>query len=371
MEPTVRQVLDSYDPALPLAEAFTIPASWYTDTRIADLERRAVFGRTWQVIGHLDRLAEPGRFLTAEVAGEPLVAVRGSDGVLRAFYNVCRHHATAVMWGAEGKVSSMRCPYHGWTYNLEGELRGMTDFDGVRQFDKGRNGLVPVRIDTWEGFVFANLWADAPPLREALGGVVERVRSLGIGSLRFLERRSYPMACNWKVFVDNYLDGGYHVPHMHKGLNSVLDYADYTIEPGDRFCVQSSPLVPAKADASVAAVRKGDRSHYVWIHPNFMFNYYEGLMDTNLVVPLGLDRCVVHFDFYFADVSEAARAKNEASVAVADQVQLEDVAICESVQRGLASRAYQAGRLSVRREAGEHLFHRLLHADLRAGLEAV
>ena len=174
--------------------------------------------------------------------------------------------------------------------------------------------------------------------------------------------------CNWKVFVDNYLDGGYHVPHLHKGLDSVLDYSKYMIENGEHFCLQWSPLVSEGAEAQTGAVRKGDRALYYWIYPNFMINWYQGAMDTNLVIPRGVDKTEVIFDFYFPDVSAAARERNQASIEVGQRIQDEDVAICKSVQRGLSSRAYNAGRLSVRREAGEHLFHRLLHADLLNGV---
>src|SRR6185369_12084319 len=167
------------------------------------------------------------------------------------------------------------------------------------------------------------------------------------------------------VFVDNYLDGGYHIPYLHKGLDSVLDYSSYTIENGARYCLQSSPVVVEGAEAETGAVRTGERALYFWLHPNFMVNWYEGVMDTNLVLPRGVDQTEVIFDFYFPDVaSEAARARNHASIAVGQRIQDEDVGICRSVQRGLTSRAYRAGRLSVRREAGEHLFHRLLYADL-------
>ena len=180
-----------------------------------------------------------------------------------------------------------------------------------------------------------------------------------------MERRSYTLDCNWKVFVDNYLDGGYHVPHLHKGLDSVLDYSEYTIANGERYCLQSSPMVREGADERTKAVRHGERAYYYWIYPNFMINCYGQTMDTNLVIPRGVDRTEVIFDFYFADTSESARAANLESIAVSEQIQQEDVAICESVQRGLKSRAYGAGRLSVRREAGEHLFHRLLAHDLK------
>ena len=189
-----------------------------------------------------------------------------------------------------------------------------------------------------------------------------RLRSQSCNSSRARVTR---LACNWKVYVDNYLDGGYHVPHLHKGLNSVLDYKEYTIEISERYSLQSSPMVGSEEHVEFAATRTGDRAYYYWLYPNFMINIYQGVMDTNLVLPLGTDQCLVQFDFFFADVSEAARATNAESVAVSDRIQDEDVDICESVQRGLRSRAYGAGRLSVRRESGEHLFHRLLAADLR------
>ena len=117
--------------------------------------------------------------------------------------------------------------------------------------------------------------------------MVSQVALLGIGSLQFFESRTYTLNCNWKVFVDNYLDGGYHVPYLHKGLNSVLDYAEYTIETGERFCLQSSPMSDSQEDAQVAATRTGDRAYYYWIYPNFMINLYQGVMDTNLVIPMG------------------------------------------------------------------------------------
>ena len=222
----------------------------------------------------------------------------------------------------------------------------------------------------WEKWVFVRLRPEGPSLDAFLGAdLSSQMRALGLDDLHWMERRHYTLDCNWKVFVDNYLDGGYHVPHLHKGLDSVLDYNNYRIENGEHFCLQSSPLVSEGADARTAAVRKGDRSSYYWIYPNLMINCYGGVMDTNLVIPRAVDRTEVIFDFYFADVSEAARAANLASIDVSQRIQDEDVAICASVQRGLGSRAYSAGRLSVRREAGEHLFHRLLHADLKSGLD--
>jgi choline monooxygenase len=370
MKACVREIIDSYNPHATLAEAWTIPALWYVDSRVMELERQTLFTYSWQMVGRADQVCEPGQYITWELGGEPILVVRGSDGLLRGFFNVCRHHAAAVVTEPEGRADNLRCPYHGWTYGLEGGLKGAPDFAGVCDFDRSANGLVPVETALWENWVFVKLERGGPSLEEFLGvDLIGRMRSLGLENLHWMERRQYMLDCNWKVFVDNYLDGGYHVPHLHKGLDSVLDYSHYTIENGERFCLQSSPMVTEGTDALTATVRKGKRALYYWVYPNFMINWYEGVMDTNLVCPLGVDRTGVIFDFYFADISEKAREHNLASIAVGQRIQDEDVAICKSVQQGLTSRAYRAGRLSVRREGGEHLFHKLLYTDLKAGLD--
>ena len=359
-------ILDQYDPRLPLELASTIPGSWYVDKNLYELELKTVFSNTWQLAGRVDQVSQPGQYVTNDIGGEPIVVVRGNDGVLRGFFNVCRHHAAAVMTEAEGKAAQLRCPYHGWTYSLEGELKGTPDFSGVCNFDRASNGLAPVEVAEWENWIFVKISSGNPSLHDFLTtDLVEEIKPLELTDLHWFERRHYQFDCNWKVFVDNYLDGGYHVPYLHKGLDSVLDYSNYMIENGERHCLQWSPLVSEGAEAQTGAVRKGDRALYYWIYPNFMINWYDGVMDTNLVIPRGVDQTEVIFDFYFPDVvTPEARERNAASVAVGQRIQDEDVAICKSVQRGLNSRAYTAGRLSVRREAGEHLFHRLLHADL-------
>lgn len=367
MSRDVRSLLELYNPNNPLDHAFTIPAPWYFDEGLAELENSAVFGKSWQAVGRADQVQNPGQFLTADIAGDPVVVVRGEDSHLRAFYNVCRHHAAAVVTEAQGCAKQFRCPYHGWTYGIDGALKGMVEFEGVCDFERSENGLVPVLVDTWENFVFVNLDPDAGSLRDFLGTIPPIVAPLQLTKkLRYFDRRIYTLQCNWKVYVDNYLDGGYHVPHAHKGLSSVIEYTKYTIENFERACLQSSPLSSdSSSEAGVASTRQG-RAFYLWIYPNFMLNAYEGVMDTNVVVPLGVDKCAVIFDYYFSDISAAAETRNRESIAVSEKVQDEDMGICDAVQRGLGSRAYLAGRLSVRREAGEHLFHRLLHADLTA-----
>jgi choline monooxygenase len=368
MDASLNDIILSYDANSPLERATTIPSAWYTDPRVADLEERSVFSRNWHVAARADQVVIPGQYVTLELGGEPLAIVKGDDGVLRGFFNVCRHHAAAVLTEVEGRTDKLRCPYHGWTYSLRGELKSVPDFAGVCGFDRGAMGLLPVDVDVWEEWVFVRLDQNGTSLGASLSSeLTGQVHSLDVGRFRWFERRTYTVECNWKVFVDNYLDGGYHVPHVHKGLDSVLDYSNYTIENGHRYCLQSSPMMAEGADPLTGAVRGGSRAFYYWIYPNFMVNWYEGALDTNLVVPDGVQTKVI-IDYYFPDVSASARQHNLDSIAISEAIQGEDAAICKSVQRGLNSRAYAAGRLSVRRESGEHLFHRLLAADLRSVL---
>ena len=160
MKPSLLEIIDSYNPNAPLEEALTIPAPWYTDQNLYNLELQTVFANSWQLAGRVDQVREPGQYVTSDIAGEPIVVVRGTDGVLRGFFNACRHHAAAVMTEPEGKANQLRCPYHGWTYSLAGELKGTPDFSGVCNFDRAANGLLPVQTDVWENWVFVRVGSD-------------------------------------------------------------------------------------------------------------------------------------------------------------------------------------------------------------------
>jgi choline monooxygenase len=364
MTTALHETLAAFDPELPLERARTIPAAWYHDVGLYELERQAVFGDSWQPIARQELLAEAGAFATTDIAGEPILLVRGDDGELRGFFNVCRHRAAPVMTQACGKASRLRCRYHGWTYDLAGRLRGVPDFDGVADFRREDHGLPPVAVAGWGPFAWAHLQPPAVGLAEYLAPLPARVSRDELAAMRWVARREYQVACNWKVYVDNYLDGGYHVNTVHPGLASVLEYAQYRTEVHGNTGVQVSPL--QAAENTVATVRSGGVAQYWWVFPNFMLNLYPGLMDTNLVLPQGLDRCLVVFDYFFADTHGPAAAKYiEDSMAVTHQVQVEDVGICEEVQRGLNSRSYDTGRFSVRREIAGYYFHQLLARRLR------
>jgi choline monooxygenase len=351
-----------FDPDLPLDRARTIPAAWYHDREVYEAERRSVFGDTWLVVGRRELVAEPGSYLTAEVAGEPILVVRDLDGTLRAFANVCRHRAALVMTESCGKATRLRCRYHGWTYDLTGRLRGVPEFDGVADFRREEQGLPPLAVAMWGPYVWVHGGADPPALKQFLAPLPERTAAK-IDGLCFAGRRDYEVACNWKVYVDNYLDGGYHVNTVHPGLAGVIDYARYHTEVFGQTSVQVSPLKPPDAgSADVAGVRSGE-AQYWWVFPNYMLNLYDSVMDANLVLPLGPDRCRVVFDFFFAPGTSETFIRD--SISVADRIQIEDGGICEEVQRGLGSRSYETGRFSVRREAAGYHFHQLLGRRLR------
>jgi len=365
VDTSLEELLAEFDAGLPLARARSLPSPWYRDARIEALERERVFGKSWQLVARGEELVRPGDFVATEVAGEPLLVLRDDGGDLRAFFNVCRHRAACVVTEPRGNARKLRCRYHGWTYDLRGRLRGLPEFEGVEDFPREEQGLVPVHVDRWGPLVFVHL-GDAPtPLGEWLAPLPSEMGSLE--GLHFLERREYTLACNWKVFVDNYLDGGYHVNSVHPALGSVLQYSEYRTECFELTSLQSSPM-RAGEDAAAAATRTGDRARYAWAFPNVMINLYAGVMDTNVVLPLGPEQSRVIIDFYFADLEgEQALRFAQESIALGHKIQLEDVGVCEDVQKGLASRSYRTGRFSVRREVAIHHFHRLLACRVRAG----
>lgn len=365
---SLAQKIAPFNPDLPLEKASTIPKLWYLDPEIYDAECRTVFRRGWHCVGRVDQLAVPGKYITAEVAGEPLVVARDKDGRLNAFSNVCRHRAARVALEPEGSASCFRCHYHGWTYSLSGKLKGAPEFSGVCDFKKQEVALPSWSVDTWGPFVFVHAPAvESPqPLLEFLSPLPKMSEGLDLSALKFVARKEYILDCNWKLFVDNYLDGGYHVNTIHPALSGVIDYKHYRTEVFARNAVQVSPL--KKGDLS--SVRSGDCAYYWWLYPSFMLNIYQDTMDLNLVVPLGPSRCKVIFDFFFRHTEgDEARRFIDQSIAAADKIQDEDVRICEEVQRGLSSSSFDTGRFSVRREAAGYQFHRILAASLKTAVQ--
>jgi choline monooxygenase len=386
----------------PIETAETIPGDWYADRRFHDLDCEHVLARSWQLVGHVSQIPEPGRLLCLTIAGEPILLVRDEEGKVRAFFNVCRHRGGPLALD-DGQASALRCHYHGWTYGLDGRLRGVPDMAGVEQFTRESFGLVPLDLTEWEGLLFVRLEGSAgtrsrpatfhPPEddapgsasgvnagelsrtngpegafdhllelspAEALAGVPARIAPLELSTARFVRRVHYTIACNWKVYVDNYLEG-YHLPLVHPELCKLLDYRRYVTELSDLCSLQYSPFLDAGAENLYGAAN--GRAFYYFLWPNAMLNILPGRLQINRVLPLAHDRTEVHFDYLYEDASTAeARARIEADIDYSDRVQKEDIEICQLVQQRLGSRAYQRGRFSVKRESGVHHFQNLLRA---------
>ncbi|MEP6633292.1 MAG: aromatic ring-hydroxylating dioxygenase subunit alpha [Luteimonas sp.] len=343
-----------------LEHASALPARFYIEASMATLDRRAVFDRSWQVLAHVCQLKNAGDHVVADLAGLPVLAVRGADDEIRAFHNVCRHRAGPIALCDGLGAKSLRCRYHGWTYALDGALKSAPEMATAADFDVSAIHLPQLQVRIWQGLVFACVADDAPSFDALIAGIDARIGAhRGLADYAHHQRVGYDIDCNWKVYVDNFLEG-YHIPHVHPALNRMLDYRSYLTELQDWHSLQWSPL---ESDASLYG--NGDALYY-WLWPNTMLNILPGRLQTNRVVPKGVDRCRVEFDFYYPrDDSAIAASRRAADLAFSDEVQGEDLGICADVQRGLASGSYIAGRLNPLRESAVHHFHELLRRAYR------
>ena len=359
--------------------AFTLASRFYTDPTVLEIEKEKIFRRSWQMVGTTMQpcgemngvkktISDPESYFTAEIAGEPVLIIRDKQGTLRAFSNVCRHRAGPIALGS-GCKNVMRCQYHGWTYTLDGRLIGTPDVDGVEFFDRSTMGMVPLRLDIWGDLIFVNFDGKAEPLSTVLGEIPNQARGFDFEGLRLAERRDYVIDCNWKVYVDNYLEG-YHIPIAHPGLMKEIDYAQYRTDTYRFYSQQFAPIRAMKPEDT------GERFYapgttglkealYFWVFPNLMLNIYPDNLSTNLIVPLSHDKTLTVFEWFFHETdSLEIKARIARAVAFSDEVQQEDILLCENVQKGLRSSTYDRGRYSVKRENGVHHFHMVLREFL-------
>jgi phenylpropionate dioxygenase-like ring-hydroxylating dioxygenase large terminal subunit len=324
----------------------TLPFSWYSDPAVYALEQERIFRRAWQYVGRTGLVAEPGSFAGVRAGEVPVLLVRDREGALRAFLNVCRHRGSILVEG-EGRRETIQCPYHTWTYGLDGSLRRAPRSEQEADFDPSGLGLVPLAVDTWGPLVFVNPDPDAAPLAETLAELPELVASAGI-DLDALEHRlhvEYTLAANWKIAAENFLEC-YHCQVAHPGFAKLIDVsADaYRLETGSLFSSQFGPL---RENGSGPYDARGEitrgQFHFLW--PNLKLNIEPGPPNFSIgpLVPDGPERTVGFFDYFFApDISEEWLRE---FVAFDDQVGAEDRVLVERVHRGLRSGVLAAGRL--------------------------
>ncbi len=352
--------------AADLDSGYTLPAHWYSDPAFLQVEQERVFARTWQYVGRVAQVTEPGDFFVGRAGHIPVVVVRDEEGVLRGFVNVCRHRGHEVASG-EGNRRTLQCPYHAWTYGLDGCLRRAPRSEGAPGFDPTALGLAPVQVDVWGPFVFVNPDLDAPPLAGTLGELPEIVAGSGLdlGVLRFRERRQWTLKANWKIGIENYLEC-YHCPVAHPGFSAMLDVAEdaYRISPRGKFSSQIAQVRPAARNGNGKAAYdpRGEvteaQYHFVW--PNATINIEAGRPNLSIDtwIPDGPRSAVGVTDHFFAP--DVPVELQDEMMAFARQVGAEDDALVESVQRGLSSGMVEKGRLLLPSENLIAHFQRLV-----------
>jgi len=341
----------------------SLPWSWYSDPEILRLEQARIFRRTWQYACHTGPLAEPGSFVAGRAGDVPVVVVRDAEGSLRAFLNVCRHRGSLLVEGA-GRRNSLQCPYHAWTYALDGSLRTAPRADREPGFDPSVLSLLPLAVDTWGPFVFVNPDAEAAPLAETLGDLPDLVARAGVDvdALRFRLRSPFALAANWKVACENFLEC-YHCQIAHPGFSAVIDVAAdaYTLEETSEYVsTQYGPLRdggPAGAYDPRGEIGRG-QFHFLW--PNVKINIAPGRPNISIgpILPDGTERTSGFLDYFFAP--DADEGWIEELLAWDDQVGVEDRALVARVQAGVSSGVLEEGRLLASSESLIRHFDRLL-----------
>jgi len=353
-----------------LAGGATLPASWYSDAAILRREQDAIFRRTWQYAGRLDQVAEPGDWFTTVAGTIPVVVTRDRSGTVNAFVNVCRHRGHIVATGA-GHRETLQCPYHAWTYGLDGALRTAPRSEREPDFDFDAFSLLPVQVDTWGPLVFVNPDLDVPGLAEALGPLPGHVEASGVdmSRLTFRERREWEISADWKVAVENYLEC-YHCPVAHPGFSKVID-----VDP-DAYLLSSDGLVASQFGTPRPAALAGDgkapynpsgeitqaQYHLLWPNTTINVEAGPGNLSVDATRPNGPGRSVGATDYFFYEEVSDERARE--MMDFANQVGLEDIGLVEAVQRGLDTGMVPQGRLLL---SSEHLiqhFQRLVFEAL-------
>lgn len=356
---------EKIDPKVGLAH--TLPAKLYVNPEALEEEKEKIFRKTWQYVGHVSKVRNPGDYFTCEVADEPLIIVRGNDGEIRAFYNVCLHRAAKVVEG-EGCKKILQCPYHAWTFNLDGSLNKAPNFKGVECFEKENYGLSEVKVEVAaDAFIFVNLDQHALPMSTTFGKLFEEFKQYNFGELKQTTVFKGQVKANWKLVIDNYLECD-HCPVAHPALIKTLDMKNYFYKLFENYSYQYSPMKDNKGKIEESTqlnfedgiLREGK---YYWLWPNLMISFNPGPKNfsTYQVIPIDVETTESVYTTYFLD--DIMTEEHEKTLKLIEITRNEDFALIENVQKGLRSRAYTQGRFSLTEKAVHH-FHLLMQKAL-------
>jgi len=353
------QIRGGYDETA--IRSYSINTRCYVDPKFLQIEREQVFHRSWQFLCHEEKLREPGSYMSMSIEGQSIVALRNRSGELKAYYNVCKHRGHELLFG-EGQIKRITCPYHAWTYDLDGQLARAPRSEHLENFDAKEICLDPVQVETFCHLVFVNLDPEAKPLAQQTGDLGNEIMQYApdLGRLTFATRLTYRIKANWKSVVDNFLEC-YHCPVAHKGFSSMIDMDAYKVKTHG---IYSSHMAKARTGANSAYNIEGAAvtDHAVWfLWPNMTLMRYPGRGNFMLwrFYPINEQETYEEFDFFF-ETAEPSDTEKEALKFIDEVLQPEDIGLVESVQRGMNTPAFRSGRYMVDLEgsgASEHAVH--------------
>ena len=345
------------------SHSYTLPARFYINPEIYEMEKEAIFYKTWHYAGHVSQVAEPRTYFTTKIHQQNVFVTHGRDGKIRAFYNVCAHRGHILLEGA-GKKTVITCPYHAWAYDFDGHLINARNSENVEGFDKCDFPLTEVKLEVFCGMIMINLDPEAAPFREQYAGLEDEIRQYmpAVDELAFAQRDTYEVASNWKVLVDNFLEC-YHCHTAHKDFVDLVNMDTYRTITHKRYSAQCA-AAPVSTSNNAFEFEPGDVDFgYAgfFVYPNMTIWLYPGESNMSILQmnPTAPEKTIEYQD-WFTKGGEMSRQLKDAADYQKDVLQPEDISLCESVQQGLHSKGYNQGRFIVDRgktELSEHAVH--------------
>lgn len=324
----------------------------YVSQDAFERERTAIFRHAWQLIAPMSAFAAPGSYVAADFAGSGIFAMRGRDGELRAFRNVCRHRGARLLAEGKGRCNVIRCPYHQWAFDETGKLVNAPWFGESPDFRKEEWPLEPVRIDSWRGLVFVAI-DPVEPLVAQLGDLPAELALEPIETYAASASETVLFDANWKIYTDNFVEG-YHIPGTHPSFHAAIDFEEFRTTAHRGFIRMTAPP------------RDGlfYRGKWLWMWPNWTLSLFEGGMNTSRINPVSVNRTEQIYHFYFADISEATESARQKTIEANLAVVREDYSVCVETHRNYQTGDYTPGPLSPRHEQGVHYFQSKVRATL-------
>lgn len=339
-----------------LSKAHTLPSWLYTKPEVLEVEKKEIFRKTWQYVGHLSQFKKAGDYITTEIADRSIIISYGRDQELRAFYNVCPHRAARLLEG-EGNKVVITCPYHAWSFRLDGSLNRAPNMKGVEDFNEEEVCLTKVRLEVMESFIFVNLDPDAPSMASQFPDLFEHVKKHDLGNFKKVRVKETICRSNWKIGIDNYLECD-HCGIVHKVSFADLDMDQYDVQIHENYSYQASPLKGFGADFNL-----GEGGRYYWLYPNTWFSFDPGPENLSIHQSIPIDHKTTKYIYTTFLKTEEMSKEDEERFAMDEMVRKEDLDIAEVVQKGIESGVYQQGRFSLSENCVHH-FHLLLQDDL-------